>query len=83
MDESELLPATNHYQLSVAPKRKFTLGDRVTKVSGARWTGHVVGFYSASLTPVGYAVESENEPGSVQIYPETALAPKPGDGGYK
>ena len=52
---------------------KFTLGQRVTKIRGSSWTGHVVGFYSTSLTLIGYAVESENEPGSVQIYPEAAL----------
>jgi Lar family restriction alleviation protein len=55
-------------------ERKFKLGDRVTKIKGSSWTGHVVGFYSTALTPIGYAVESENEPGSVQIYPESALA---------
>lgn len=52
---------------------KFRLGDRVTKIKGSRWTGHIVGFYATTLTPNGYAVESENEPGSVQIYPEAAL----------
>ena len=52
----------------------FKLGDRVTKTKGAAWTGRVVGFYSTQLTPIGYAVESENEPGSVQIYPEAALS---------
>jgi hypothetical protein len=57
-----------------ADARKFTIGDRVTKVKGSRWTGHVVGFYSTKLTPVGYAVESETETGSVQIYPEAALS---------
>ena len=56
---------------------KFALGDRVTKTKGSRWTGHVVGFYSTSLTPDGYAVESETEVGSVQIYPGNALEPKP------
>lgn len=56
-----------------AANRKFRLGDRVTKTKGSSWTGLVVGFYSTSLTPIGYAVESENEPGSVQIYPESAL----------
>lgn len=56
--------------------RKFKLGDRVTKTKGSSWTGHVVGFYSTNLTPIGYAVESENEPGSVQIYPEAALSPE-------
>tara|TARA_R110000772_G_scaffold16535_5_gene46820 strand:- start:1088 stop:1276 length:189 start_codon:yes stop_codon:yes gene_type:complete len=53
--------------------KKFQLGDRVTKIKGANWTGKVVGFYSTTLTPVGYAVESETEKGSVQIYPEAAL----------
>lgn len=51
----------------------FRLGDRVTKTKGSSWTGRVVGFYTTSLTPEGYAVESENEPGSVQIYPRAAL----------
>lgn len=54
--------------------RKFNLGELVTKTKGSSWTGRVVGFYSTKLTPVGYAVESTNEPGSVQIYPEAALA---------
>lgn len=53
--------------------RKFSLGDRVEKTKGSAWHGRVVGFYSTSLTQVGYAVESEREPGSVQIYPEAAL----------
>lgn len=57
----------------VEAARKFSLGDRVTKTKGSSWTGLVVGFYSTSLTPIGYAVESENEPGSVQVYPESAL----------
>lgn len=59
-------------------KRKFQIGDRVTKTKGSSWTGLVVGSYSTSLTPEGYAVESENEPGSVQIYPASALASKGG-----
>lgn len=33
----------------------------------------MVGEYSTELTPEGYAVESEREPGSVQIYPASAL----------
>lgn len=52
---------------------KFKLGDLVTKTKGSSWTGHVVGSYTTKLTPIGYAVESINEPGSVQIYPEAAL----------
>ena len=51
----------------------FKLGTRVTKTKGSSWTGLVVGFYSTAMTPIGYAVESETERGSVQIYPEAAL----------
>lgn len=53
--------------------RKFQTGQRVTKIKGSSWTGPVVGSYSTVLTPVGYCVESEKEPGSVQVYPEAAL----------
>lgn len=56
---------------------KFKLGDRVTKMKGSRWTGLVVGVYSTALTPEGYAVESETETGSVQIYPAAALEALP------
>lgn len=52
---------------------KYKLGDRVRKIKGSSWQGKVVGFYSTDLTPIGYAVESEREKGSVQIYPESAL----------
>ena len=55
------------------PHWRYRMGDRVTKTKGSNWTGRVVGYYSTSLTPEGYAVESENEPGSVQIYPVGAL----------
>jgi len=48
-------------------------GTRVRKKSGSSWQGRVVGYYSTKLTPEGYAVESEREPGSVQIYPRAAL----------
>lgn len=49
--------------------RKFKRGDRVRKLSGSEWKGRIVGEYSTSLTPEGYAVESDTEKGSVQIYP--------------
>ena len=52
---------------------KFQLGDRVSKIRGSQWTGVVVGTYATTLTPEGYAVESETERGSVQIYPAAAL----------
>ena len=55
---------------------RYCLGDRVTKTKGSNWTGRVVGFYSTSLTPEGYAIESETERGSVQIYPVGALEKK-------
>lgn len=51
----------------------YPLGTRLRKKSGSSWQGAVVGYYSTSLTPRGYAIESEREPGSVQIYPERAL----------
>lgn len=49
------------------------LGDRVQKKKGSEWHGVIVGSYSTTLTPVGWCVESEREPGSVQLYPEAAL----------
>lgn len=58
---------------SCPPRGKFALGQRVYKPKGSSWQGKIVGFYSTTLTPIGYAVESEREPGSVQIYPEAAL----------
>ena len=56
----------------------FAFGQRVEKRSGSQWHGKVVGFYSTKLTPEGYAVESERENGSVQIYPAKALTPANG-----
>ena len=52
---------------------KFQLGEKVHKLKGSQWHGTVVGFYSTTLTPEGYCVESWNERGSVQIYPAAAL----------
>ena len=57
----------------------YRLSDRVKKRSGSSWRGRVVGYYWTTLTPRGYCVESEYEPGSVQIYPEAALKPMKGD----
>ena len=51
----------------------FQMGDPVEKISGSSWRGNVVGTYSTALTPEGYAVESDTEVGSVQIYPAKAL----------
>ena len=52
---------------------KFKHGDTVRKTKGYQWHGEIVGWYSTSLTPEGYAVESMSEHGSVQIYPAAAL----------
>ena len=52
---------------------KFALGDAVEKTKGSSWHGQVVGWYRTSLTSEGYCVESDREPGSVQIYPAAAL----------
>lgn len=60
-------------QFSMPVHATFELGARVRKKSGAAWQGRVVGWYSTKLTPEGYAVESESHPGSVQIYPVSAL----------
>ena len=59
----------------IRPNNSFNFkhGDRVSKKSGSSWHGVVVGFYVTDLTPEGYCVESEREPGSVQIYPRAAL----------
>ncbi|HEV2507357.1 MAG TPA: DfrB family trimethoprim-resistant dihydrofolate reductase [Mesorhizobium sp.] len=68
-----ILSALSAAGYAIEAPHKFRILDRVTKISGSSWTGRVVGFYSTKLTPTGYCVESENEPGSVQIYPEAAL----------
>lgn len=51
----------------------YQLGDKVYKKSGSEWQGKIVGFYSSSVTPRGYVVESQYHVGSTQIYPESAL----------
>lgn len=58
---------------SMVDKPAFNMRDYVEKISGSSWRGHVVGTYSTDLTPEGYAVESDTEKGSVQIYPAKAL----------
>jgi hypothetical protein len=50
-------------------------GAWVQKKGRASWRGRIVGWYRTDITALGYAVESAYEPGSVQIYPETALLP--------
>lgn len=55
------------------PEARFQIGARVRKKTGASWQGRVCGYYSTTLTPIGVAVLSEREYGSVQIYPETEL----------
>ena len=51
----------------------FPNGALVQKKGRASWRGKIVGWYRTDITALGYAVESTFEPGSVQIYPETAL----------
>lgn len=53
----------------------FQMGDFVAKKGRASWRGRIVGWYRTDLTKLGYAIESYFEPGSVQIYPETAIEP--------
>ena len=62
---------------SIRQEPRFRLGDRVRKTKGASWQGLVVGTYKTALTPEGYCVESEREPGSVQLYPVAALEAVP------
>lgn len=61
------------HSADVGPVKAFKRGDRVRKKSGSSWHGIVCGEYNTILTPEGYAVESEREPGSVQVYPAAAL----------
>jgi len=57
---------------------KYKMGDRLRKKGKkGQWQGRVVGFYSATHSDIGYAIESERELGSVRIYPEKALEPVP------
>ena len=56
-----------------APLGCWRIGTLVRKKKGSSWHGRIVGYYSTEFTEVGYAVESEFEAGSVQIYPANAL----------
>lgn len=58
---------------------RWPIGARVRKTNGSSWQGPIVGYYTTTLTPRGYCVESEREPGSVQIYPGAALELVPED----
>jgi hypothetical protein len=51
----------------------FRMGESVAKKGRASWRGKIVGWYRTDLTDLGYAIESHFEPGSVQIYPQTAI----------
>jgi len=62
---------------TIVPPMRFLIGQRVRKIKGSSWQGPVRGFYSTELTPEGYAVESERELGSVQVYPASALEAVP------
>jgi dihydrofolate reductase (trimethoprim resistance protein) len=74
IEESLALPfLANSKPIPQANTFTFKHGDLVRKKSGSEWQGHIVGWYSTGLTPVGYAVESDSHAGSVQIYPASAL----------
>lgn len=51
----------------------YIYGTLLRKKQGSMWHGRVVGYYSTGNTPVGYAIESVYEKGSVQIYPASAI----------
>ncbi len=55
------------------PGWKFAVGELVWKPRGSWWRGHIVGTYSTTQTPRGYAVQLDVAHGPVQIYPEDAL----------
>ena len=57
----------------VAPPNAYPYGTYMQKKHGSLWRGKIVGYYSTVNTPLGYAIESFFEPGSVQIYPAQAL----------
>lgn len=62
-----------HQELILKMIEKYPVGTTLKKKRGSSWRGDVVGYYSTLLTPEGLAIESWNEPGSVQIYPIDAL----------
>jgi dihydrofolate reductase (trimethoprim resistance protein) len=79
-DSRALLSLCRAYRYALSRKSRFDdvmlefpYGTLVHKIKGAEWTGHVVGYYSTTLNPKGVAVESKSHPGSVQIYPASAL----------
>lgn len=77
MTKKEFVLKSNESILTIsgvsAMSDRIEIGTRVRKKSGSEWRGTVVGTYSTDLTPVGFCVESEFHPGSVQIYPAAAL----------
>lgn len=56
-----------------APLGLYKYGTFLQKERGSRWRGKIVGYYSTLNTPIGYVIESVFEPGSVQVYPASAL----------
>lgn len=69
-----VVAALSRMRAGPAPEgARWQLGDTVAKRRGSSWRGRVVGFYATANTPIGYAVESYYEPGSVQVWPEAAL----------
>lgn len=53
-------------------RRNFPLGTKVRKVSGPEWNGHVVGYYSSTLTPEGLVIECDVPGARHQVHVEPA-----------
>jgi dihydrofolate reductase (trimethoprim resistance protein) len=70
---SDVIEFANVVRTFGAKPATFAPGTIVRKKSGSQWEGTIVGTYSSSITPEGYAVESSTHRGSVQIYPVGAL----------
>jgi hypothetical protein len=58
-------------------RAKYGYGYLVNKPRGSNWSGHICGWYSTQLTPIGYAVLSDRHENAVQIYPEASLVAEP------
>ena len=54
-------------------EQAWPMGTMMRKKRGSNWHGSVRGYYTTDQTPMGLAIESSTELGSVQIYPVDAL----------
>ncbi len=53
-------------------RERFPLGCKVQKVSGPKWFGEVVGYYSSSFTPEGLVIECTAWGAQGQVHVEPA-----------